>query len=160
MGRTLADRLAEIEDEYAAACAAPLSQRRALLVAVLLDAFAGRVFAERRGDAVAVLGAQDLPAFRERLAARSPALATIFDLCGMAPGAPRLETAFWPVSAEELAALPVEDFMVALYNGQAVQRVQIVLAESRRVLAHEVLDEGLAFWREMMVVHASPSSSG
>ena len=43
----------------------------------------------------------------------------------------------------EMGRLPVEDFMVSLYNNHSVQRLMVVGSGMAAVLAHEVLAEAL-----------------
>jgi hypothetical protein len=143
MPLTLAEHFALIEAEYAAALAAPLSARQAMLVAVLLDKYPDRVFAAHRADPVRVHGAEDLPAYRAVLRQRTPALATIFALCACRPDGPRLETRAVDVPLSDYPNLPLEDFMVSLYNNHTVQRVLLVGAAGAVRLAHKVLAEAL-----------------
>jgi len=148
MPLTLADHFALIEDEFAAAVAAPLSVRKAFLVAVLLDHFADRVFERfRTGDPKKVFGAEDLPAYRDLLRGRSPALATIFALCAQKPGGPELKTLAVEVPIADYPSLSVEDFMVSLYNQHTVQRVMIIGADGSQTLIHEILAAAIAWWR-------------
>jgi hypothetical protein len=142
----LDQHLALMAEEVSAANAAPLSQRKALLAAALIDAFADRVFYGRRGE-VAGIVAEDLPAFRAALAAREPALGIIAGLCALKPEGPTLITTGWPVAPEETAALSQPDFMVSLYNGWMVQRVLLAWPNGRRQLAHPVLATGLGWWQ-------------
>lgn len=143
----LGEHLALAAEETRLAFGAPLSRRRALRAAVLVDALADRVFEATRGAPQAVRGAEDLPQYRRRLAEESAALGILAQFTAMGPDAPRLEMASWPVPDTELAALGIEDFMVSLYNGQQVQRVVFAWPDGRRRLAHEVLAEALAFWQ-------------
>ena len=147
MSRTLAEHFALIEDEYADALAHPLSARRAMLVAALLARFTDRVFERYRPDAPdRVFSAADGPAYRDRLRAASPALATIFALCTVPPGA-ALEVAPVEVPIADYGRLSVEDFMVSLYNGNTVQRVVITRPGEGQPLVHPVLGEAIAWWR-------------
>ena len=137
--------LAGIEAALAAARAHPLSSRKTLLVAVLLDNFCDQIFeALRRSASAQVFQAEDVLAFRERLRAQSPALGLIFDLCAIAPGGPRLEIRAVEVPIADYGGLSIEDFMVSLYNANTVQRVVIVSPDASQRLAHEVLGQALA----------------
>lgn len=130
----LGAHLSYLEAEFAAACAAPLSSRKALLVAQLVDAYADRLF-----------GAQDetddILDFRDLLAARWPELGLVFAL---GRGEARLATVATEVPIAEYDRLGVEDFMVSLYNGHTVQRVFLVTPSGERRLVHEVLSEAIA----------------
>ena len=126
---SLGDHLAYLEAELAAARAAPLSSRKAMLVAMLTDAYADRLFAEQDET-------DDILVFRDLVAARSPELALVFAL---ARGDVRLTTAAMTVPIAEYGQLGVEDFMVSLYNQDSVQRVFIMTSDGRRQLAHDVL---------------------
>jgi len=129
---SLAAHRAYLDSECAASRAAPLSRRKAMLAAMLIDAYADRLFAaDARGG--------DILAFRAALASVSPALATIFALCAQREGGPRLAIEAVTVPIAEYATLAVEDFMVSLYNGSAVQRLLVVHPEGGREDAHAVL---------------------
>jgi len=92
-----------------------------------------------------LFGAEDLLAYRAQLAERSAALATIFALCGSRGEAVlRIDAIAVPIA--DYGALPVEDFMVSLYNGNSVQRVVIAMRDGATLLAHEVLTRALADW--------------
>ncbi len=109
------------------AAARPLSARKARLAAALIDDFCDRAFDELRVAGTAwTLGAPDVLAFREALRARSAALATIFDLCAEAPGAPRLMT--------RSVEVPIA--------------VMLVHADHRETEIHPVLAAAIAWWRE------------
>src|SRR4051812_17378211 len=89
---TLADHFALVDSEYQASLKAPLSPRKAWLVAMLIDHLPDRVFEAYRSTAPEkVLHAEDLPAYRTILRESSPALATIFDLCALRPEGPTLK---------------------------------------------------------------------
>jgi hypothetical protein len=130
----LGAHLSYLEAEFAAAVAAPLSSRKAMLVAQLIDAYGDRLF-----------GAQDetddILVFRDLLAARSPELAKVFALCR---GEARLMTSAMEVPLAEYHKLEVEDFMVSLYNQHTVQRVFLVTPDGSRELVHGVLMEAIA----------------
>lgn len=120
------------------AARAPLSRRKAMLAALLLDEVVDELFEGSR--------ATDILAFRAGLAARAPALALLLDLCAMRDDGPRLVLEPVEVPLADYAGLDVQDFMVSLYNGHTVQRVlvalpdgtrhdfQVVLAEARTAL--------------------------
>lgn len=140
----LAEHLALIREEYAAARAAPLSARQAMLVAVLLDKFADRLFAAWRAAPQHAGLAEDVLAYRAALAAENPALATVFGLCALRPGGPVLRIVDMAVPLADYGMLPVEDFMVSLYNGHAVQRVVIEAPDGSRLLVHAILGDAIA----------------
>lgn len=148
MPQALADAFAQIEEAFAAARAHPLSSRKTLLVAVLVDNVCDHAFEALRWAAPArVFHAEDVLAFRARLRSEEPALGLIFDLCAAAPDGPRLETRAVAVPIEAYGRLSIEDFMVSLYNANTVQRVMIVAPGGVARLAHEVLGEAMAYLR-------------
>ena len=122
---------------FAESLAAPLSARKAMLVAVLADAYADRLFA------AGGTGAEDILSFRAGLAAQSEALALLFALCALRDGGPRLVTEAVEVPIADYPKLSVEDYMVSLYNQNTVQRVRIALPDGGRRLAHEVLADAI-----------------
>lgn len=127
-----------LEAEWQAAVEAPLSQRKALLVAMLIDAYVDRLFADQ-GQV------EDVLDFRRDTAAASPALGLIMQVAAQASA--RLVTEAVPVPIADYAALAVEDFMVSLYNDHSVQRVLIVTTDGVRRDAHEVLAEAMVWLR-------------
>ena len=143
---TLDEHFALILEERCQSLLAPLSARRAMLVAVLLDHFADRIFAQfRTGMPDFLYDADDLPAYRASLAAASPALATIFALAsGRGETLLRLDAVEVPI--EDYPTLSVPDFMVSLYNGNTVQRVVIVSPDGATALAHDTIGAALAYW--------------
>lgn len=149
LARDLASAFARIEAALCVARAHPLSSRKVLLVAVLLDNFCDQAFEALRGAAPAqVPFAEDVLAFREQLRVDEPALGLIFDLCALAPGGPRLVTRAIAVPIEDYCGLSIEDFMVSLYNANTVQRVVIASDGTAGRLAHAVLDEAMAYLNE------------
>lgn len=122
-----------LQDEWRAAVAAPLSTRRVLLVAALADAYADRLFA-------AASDADDVLIFRAELAATVPALGLVFDLCAQRA---HVAIAAVEVPLADYGALPVEDFMVSLYNDHSVQRVMLVGPDGQSRLAHAALAEAI-----------------
>lgn len=124
-----------LQAEWRRAVAAPLSRRKALLVAMLVDAYVDRLFA-------ADPEAEDVLAFRQRLAAASPALGTIMALAAQREGV-RLVTEAVAVPIADYGALAVEDFMVSLYNDHSIQRLRIVLPAGDRLDMHEMLAEAM-----------------
>ena len=108
---------------WAAAQAAPLSARKAMLVAALIDAFVDHQFAADEG-------AEDILDYRSARAADSPALALIMDLCAQRGVRLVIETVAVPISAYD--RLGIEDFMVSLYNDHSVQRLRLVLPDGGR----------------------------
>jgi hypothetical protein len=146
---TLAKAFAQIEREFAALRRSWLSARRTLLIAALLDSFADRVFCDlhKRGD-TALGGIEDSLAYRRKLREAAPALGVVFDLCAMAPDSPRLVTHAVPVPIAQYRDLAVEDFMVSLYNHNSVERVLFAWPDGREMLAIDVLEEAIGWWRE------------
>jgi hypothetical protein len=128
-----------------AARAAPLSAKRAMLAALLLDAAADALFAASRED--------DVLEFRTRLAASSPALALIFALCALREGGPHLVTEAVTVPPAAYDTLDIPDLMVSLYNHRTVQRVLIADGDKRWDV-HEVLAEA------MVALYPPPSRGG
>ncbi|HEX4298918.1 MAG TPA: hypothetical protein VHZ56_12935 [Devosia sp.] len=120
----------------AAARAHPLSRKKAMLAALLLDAAADACFAQSGDD--------DILAFRAGLAEASPTLALLFALCALDPAGPHLVTEPVEVPLSDYGALRVEDFMVSLYNAHTVQRVRIATPDGGRHDVHAVLAEALA----------------
>jgi hypothetical protein len=120
----------------AAARAHPLSRKRAMLAALLVDAAVDAAFASSSED--------DPLAFRARLARESEPLALTLALAAMEEGGPRLVVEPVAVPLENYSALPVEDFMVSLYNDHTVPRVRIALADGTRRDVHAVLEAALA----------------
>ena len=116
--------------------AAPLSRRKAMLVAALVDAYVDRLFAADQT-------ANDILDYRAEVAARSPALAQVMGLCAGRDGA-RLVTEAVPVPLGDYGALGVEDFMVSLYNDHSVQRLLLTLPDGGRRNMLEVLGEAIA----------------
>ena len=120
----------------AAACAAPLSLKKAWLAALLIDQAADALFAARHGGQ-----GDDILAFRAELAGQSEALALVFAIAGRELDL-STETVAVPLGKYDI--LTVEDFMVSLYNAHTVQRVQVALPEGGRADVHEVLREAAA----------------
>ena len=118
--------------ELAAARAAPLSAKRALLVALLIDAYVDRMFAAS--------GEDDLLAFRTRLGGASDALGL-----AMAVASRRLElvTKAVEVPLADYPRLSEADFMVSLYNQHTVPRVLIAQGDAR-LDVQEVLEAAVA----------------
>ena len=132
--------LAALDRAYAAALDAPLSAKKAMLCVLIADGFADRLFAMQHD-------ANDILAFREALAARSAALALVFAVATMREGGPRLAVEASAVPLEDYPHLPVEDFMVSVYNDRTVQRGLIVDPEGKRHDAHAMLGEAVAVLR-------------
>ena len=121
-----------ITSALAALETSPLSRKKAMLLALLIDAEIDR----RAGDDP--LGA------RAALAYASPALAAVMDLAAMRDTSPRLALEPVTVSAEEAKTLREADYMVSLYNAATVQRVRIAWPDGRREDALEVLRQAVA----------------
>ena len=143
---TLEARLALLQEEYRHSLAAPLSVRKALLVAVLLDHFGDAAFAGFRDVPEKVFGAPDVLAWRAALAERSEALALVAELASGRYDGARLRIDAVTVPISEYPALAVEDYMVSLYNQNTVQRVVIVRRDGSTVPAHEIIGAALDFW--------------
>lgn len=120
----LGSALGRLDAAIATAARAPLSRRKAMLAALLLDEAVDHLFAQS--------GATDILAFRAGLAAGAPALALLLDLCAMRDDGPRLVLEPVEVPLADYAGLDVQDFMVSLYNGHTVQRVRIATPDGSR----------------------------
>ncbi|WP_186767180.1 hypothetical protein [Devosia ginsengisoli] len=131
----LSQHRAYIEAEWRSLQAAPLSRRKAMLVAALIDAFADRMFA--------VEGAEDILAYRAELAAAHPALGLVMALCAGRDGMAVVTEAV-AVPIADYGALGVEDFMVSLYNDHSVQRLRLALPDGERRDMLVVLGEAIA----------------
>ena len=142
----LAKHLSTLEAEYAAALAAPLSRKRVMLVALLIDTFADRLFA--------ATSAEDVLVFRAELAAKSSVLALVFALAAQNSDGPQLILEPVPVPPSDYAQLSLEDFMVSLYNDHTVQRVRIAMPDGTRRDANEVLGEAIATLRSFLAERA------
>lgn len=96
-------------------------------MAALVDAYVDRLFA-------AAPESGDILEFRAGMAAASPALGRIMALCSG-----RGTLALHPVAVPmaDYGALPIEDFMVSLYNDHTVQRLMLETAEGER---HDFID--------------------
>jgi len=114
----------------AALDAAPLSRRKAMLAALLLDAEIDRRCA-----------GTDLLAARAALAAAHPALAHIMALAALREGGPRLVLAQVAVSAAAYSQLSEADYMVSLYNGATVPRLMLALPDGTQHDALATLHE-------------------
>ena len=110
--------------------------RKARLVALLIDAYADRLFAV---DA----GADDILEYRAALAAVSPALALVFALAANRPAGPQLVTEAVAVPLADYPTLDVADFMVSIYNDRTIQRVLVAMPDGQRLIAHAVLEEAI-----------------
>lgn len=127
-----------LAEEWRALQAAPLSARKAMLVAALVDAQVDRLFAAHDSTG-------DLLAFRRDMAEQHPDLGLVMALCsrrGM-----DLVTEAVAVPIADYGGLSVADFMVSLYNDHSVQQLRLVLPDGSRRGMLEVLGgamEGLA----------------
>jgi hypothetical protein len=126
--------LEHLSTALADAVAHPLSAKRLMLAALLIDAEADRQLPP----------GGDLLAHRAMLAARSPALALVFDLSAMHEAGPKLVTEAVEVPLGDYPKLSEADFMVSLYNRHTVQRVRIALPDGSRRDALEALREAAA----------------
>ena len=132
----LEHHLTFLRDALANAETHPLSRRHAMLVVMLIDAYADRLFAAS--------GVDDLLAFRERLAAESAPLGLVLEIAAQRDGGPLLVTEAVEVPLAGYPRLSEADFMVSLYNGGTVQRVRVALADGGRRDALEMLREAVA----------------
>ncbi len=130
----------------AASEAATLFARKAILVAVLLDAFADRAFDAWRDRRERVFGAEDVLAYRAAVAAACPEMAAVFGDVARADTISRIAVRTVKVPLPEYGELSVQDYMVSLYNQNTVQRVMLVGDGPDRP-AHPVLRDAIAFWR-------------
>jgi hypothetical protein len=131
---TVSDALAVVGAAVAAAEAAPLSRKKAMLAALLLDVAIDAMFTAS--------GEDDVLAFRDALANRTSALAPILELVAM--NGATLVTEPVEIALIDYPALPVGDYMVSLYNGRTVPRVLIAGSDGSRRDAHEALLAALA----------------
>jgi len=125
-----------LDAAMAAALNAPLSRKKAMLVALLVDAALDEAFAGQTGG-------DDILTFREERASRSEALRLVLDIAAMREDGPKLVLDAVEVPIRDYGSLKVEDFMVSLYNDHTVQRVRIALPDGRRRDALEVLAEAV-----------------
>jgi hypothetical protein len=128
----LADHRAYLAAELAAAQAAPLSRRKALLAAMLIDAYVDRLFA------AGARGGDDVLEHRSRVALSFPALGSIMALCGH-KGDVTLLTEAVVVPIDRYGELDVADFMVSLYNSHSVQRMIVITKDGERKDLHSLL---------------------
>ena len=131
----LSQHRAYLEAEWRGLQAAPLSRRKAMLVAALVDAFVDRKFAAEAAD--------DILAYRAELAAKRPALGLVMALCAGRDGVAVVTEAV-TVPIADYGKLGVEDFMVSLYDDHSVQRLQLVLPDGERRNMLAVLEEAVA----------------
>jgi hypothetical protein len=106
-----------------------------MLVALLVDAYADRLFVAQAKPA------GDILAFRDELRATNAELALVLDL---AAGRAELVTEAVEVPISDYGKLSVEDFMVSLYNRHTVQRVRIATADGGRHDVHAALEQAVA----------------
>lgn len=122
-----------IEAAFAEAEAAPLSAKKALLVALLIDREVDRIFAAHAS------ASEDLLSFRAGIAASAPALAEIMTLAALRPDGSRLAIDAVKVPLADYGALSTADFMVSLYNDNTVQRVLLTHPHGPRTEIHPLL---------------------
>jgi hypothetical protein len=120
----------------------PLSLRKAMLVVALADAMVDRLFA-------ATNVAEDLLEFRVSVGAENLALALVMELAAHRPHGPRFMVMERQISLEHYGALPIEDFMVSLYNNHSVQRLMVV-GLSPELEAAAVLQQAVAEVRSLL----------
>ena len=110
----------------------PLSRKKAMLLALLIDA---EIDARSSGDPLV---------HRATVATTHTALALVMELCGMREDGPRLTLEPMTITAAEAPTLREADYMVSLYNAATVQRVRIAWPDGRREDALEVLRQAVA----------------
>jgi hypothetical protein len=110
----------------------PLSRRKAMLLALLIDAEVDR----RAGD--------DPLEYRAALAQTHPALGLVMELGAMRAGGPSLVLEPVTITAADAASVSEADYMVSLYNSATVPRVRIAWADGRREDALDVLRQAVA----------------
>jgi hypothetical protein len=147
------DPITVLDAAFADAEAAPLSAKKAMLVALLVDAAIDRNFA------ASARASADVLTFREETAARSPALAEIMALAAMRADGPRLVTDAVKVPIADYGNLSTPDFMVSLYNGHTVQRVLIARPDGTRAEIHPLLRDAIAALRGVWGGDPRPSTS-
>jgi hypothetical protein len=111
----------------------PLSRKRAMLLALLIDA---RLDGRTGGDRLA---------HRAAMARACPALGLVLELCAMRENGARLVLEPVAVTAADSPSLSEADYMVSLYNGGTVQRVRLAWPEGRREDALAVLRAAVTF---------------
>lgn len=134
------------ERAVAASRSAALSVRHAVLAATLLDELPAAVFDAFRGTP-AVLGAANIASWRARLRSASPALALLADSCAARPDGPHLRLATVPVPEEAIRTMPIEDFMVSVYNQSTVERVVVATPGGEVTPARDILEAAAEWWR-------------
>jgi hypothetical protein len=121
-----------IATALAAFTAAPLARRKAMLLALLIDA----EIDAHAGD--------DPLAHRASVAAAEPALAAVMELCAMRENGARLVLEPVTITAADAAGLREADYMVSLYNGATVERVRLAWPDGRREDALALLRQAVA----------------
>ena len=111
---------------------APLSRKKAMLLALLID------------EAIEVSANDDPLAHRAAVAQTHPALALVMELCAMREDGPRLTLEPMTITAADAPALHEADYMVSLYNSGTVQRVRLAWPDGRREDALTVLRQAVA----------------
>jgi hypothetical protein len=123
-----------ITTALAALEAAPMSRRRAMLLALLIDAEIDRRLA----------AGGDILAHRATLAAGDPTLALVMTLAALREDGPRLVLEPVEVPLADYPALSEAEYMVSLYNHASVPRVLIALPDGGRLDALETLRAAVA----------------
>jgi hypothetical protein len=108
----------------------PLSRKKALLLALLIDA--------------AIEAGADDPLAARAAAASDAALALVMELCAMREEGARLVLETVAITAADAATVREADYMVSLYNAGTVQRVRISWTDGRRENALAVLRQAVA----------------
>ncbi len=122
----------------------PLSIRKAMLVVALADAMVDRLFA-------AADDPKDLLEFRAAVSAENGALSLVMELAAHRPRGPQLTVIERQIALEQYGALPLEDFMVSLYNNHSVQRLMVVGLPTA-MEAEAVLQQAVAELRSLVQV--------
>ncbi|MGO2112376.1 MAG: hypothetical protein ACTH31_12255, partial [Pseudoclavibacter sp.] len=134
----------------------PLSRKRAMLLALLIDAEVDRgATAPARGDAAdegarggapagGSIGLVDALGHRRAVADAEPALAAVMQVAAMSDGGPRLVTETVELKAADEPALSQADYMVSRYNAGTVQRVRVAWPDGRRLDALDVFRVAVA----------------
>jgi hypothetical protein len=133
-----------LEDALHAYSRSPLSIRKAMLVVALADAMVDRLFA-------AADNPEDLLAFRADVSAENGALSLVMELAAHRLRGPRFTVMERQIALEQYGELPLEDFMVSLYNNHSVQRLMVVGLPTE-MDAEAVLQQAVAELRSLAQV--------
>ncbi len=135
-------------DEADASLHAPLSTRRAISAAAILNVLPDRVFETYRlTDPYKVWHAQDLPEYRARLEAECEDLAILHAMCRFDADAPKLERKIIAVGDEEAKKLALGDFMISLYNGLSVHAILVHTHDNTDLRFDALMHRAIAWWK-------------